>query len=166
MRVALRGASRFTFHRRRSRFFFGGFVACLVLLFVRVWLLCSFWLPRLRDPPSSFAQLNDRRSCHGAHGMRAVRDRTQAAWSKKKGHWSSCTRFHLALTFSRGYGLPVSSRSAMLLLIVAPRWTYPSRLLGFESRSSCWVLSGSLCCLCFVSVPLWLKAAVVVQTHS
>ena len=53
-----------------SNFFWGGFCGLFVFVFfVWFWLLCLFWFPRLRDPPSSFTQLNDRLSCHGAHGM-------------------------------------------------------------------------------------------------
>ena len=43
--------------------FFGGFVLLWVFLFAFV---C---FPRFRDQSSSHAKLNDRLSCHGAHGM-------------------------------------------------------------------------------------------------
>ena len=67
MRVALRGASRFTVSPPAiSNFFWGGL---FWFVFVWVWWLCLFCFPRFRDPPGSFTQLNDRLSCHGAHGM-------------------------------------------------------------------------------------------------
>ena len=40
-----------------------------VILDFRVGLCCCLFLPRFRDLSSSFAKSNDRRSCHGAHGM-------------------------------------------------------------------------------------------------
>ena len=59
----MRGASsrRFTVSPASISDFFGGLFLCL---FVSVWFVFRF-----RDLFSSFANTNDRRSCHGAHGM-------------------------------------------------------------------------------------------------
>ena len=82
MRVAWRGDRSHVslFHRRRSRSFWGALFCCLVSLSVFVCLLvcvclfvclfvCLVCFPRSRDQSSSLAKLNDRLSCHGAHGM-------------------------------------------------------------------------------------------------
>ena len=67
MREAMRGYSSYVspFHRRRSRSFLGG----LCCLGVVGFLFALFYFPRFRDQSSSYAKLNDRLSCHGAHGM-------------------------------------------------------------------------------------------------
>ena len=59
--------SRFTVSPPAISNFSWGF-CCVVCVF---WVLFVLFVlfPRLRDQPSSFTQLNDRLSCHGAHGM-------------------------------------------------------------------------------------------------
>ena len=42
---------------------------CFLFVWLGVWLGFWLFLPRFRDLSSSFAKSNDRRSCHGAHGM-------------------------------------------------------------------------------------------------
>ena len=80
MRVAMRGDLSHVspFHRRRSRSFLG--VLCGFCLFGWVFLfgLCLFCFPRFRDQSSSLTKLNDRLSCHGAHGMGGKKDTIMA----------------------------------------------------------------------------------------
>ena len=70
MRVAMRGDLSHVspFHRRRSRIFFGGFCVGFVCLVGFLFGWCLFCFPRFRDQSSSLTKLNDRLSCHGAHG--------------------------------------------------------------------------------------------------
>ena len=89
LREALRGASslRFTVSPASiSKCFWGAwFCVCLFvfgLVFVGVGVFPGF--PRFRDLFSSFANTNDRRSCHGAHGM-----------GEKKNHWHNSVELQL-----------------------------------------------------------------------
>ena len=74
LREALGGASllRFTVSPASiSNLFLG--VGCVFAWLCLVWFLLGLvffpGFPRFRDQFSSFANTNDRRSCHGAHGM-------------------------------------------------------------------------------------------------
>ena len=49
--------------------FLGGLCCVWVLLGVLVLLFVFVCFPRFRDQSSSHSKLNDRLSCHGAHGM-------------------------------------------------------------------------------------------------
>ena len=72
LREALRGASlfRFTVSPASISKCFWALVLCLSgFLFGLCWGWCLSWFPRFRDQFSSFANTNDRRSCHGVHGM-------------------------------------------------------------------------------------------------
>ena len=73
LREALRGASSFRFTvspASISKCFWAWFCLCwFVFLFGLCWVGVGFCFPRFRDHFSSFANTNDRQSCHGAHGM-------------------------------------------------------------------------------------------------